>query len=158
MFLKKYKIKHDPNFNTDHETKLSETARFNSIPPNLMDIKDSLSSLWKSATQWVGDQPKVAIPVITAAGLFVAATAYKLTLGDSDEEEATNWDYVLARRIQMAKTKINCPDGITIEEEYVQMPDGNVLFTRCYIPKKVEIKIFFYWISKVTFVHALPFV
>ena len=40
-----------------------------------------------------------------------------------------------SRRRMLNKTKVIVPTNIEIKEEYVETPDGFLLFTRCYIPK-----------------------
>ena len=48
---------------------------------------------------------------------------------------ATSWDFSRGRRLALSSVKLECPDNVIIEEEYVQAPDGHILFTRCYLPK-----------------------
>ena len=52
---------------------------------------------------------------------------------NDDNDALTNIDFPQARRQRLAK-KQYCGPNVKIEEEYVEMMDGNMIFTRCYIP------------------------
>ena len=104
------------------------------MQPKLVNI---LSSTYHSVTSWCKDHPKLTISFAT--GVYALTTAYLYhnyrQLSVNDDEESTNIDYPRARRLLMSKQEINCPDDIEMIEEYVQMPDGIVLYSRCYVPK-----------------------
>ena len=53
-------------------------------------------------------------------------------------DDSISWDYPRARRLILSKHQIRQDPNVKIEEEYVETPKGDVLFTRCYIPKNLD--------------------
>ena len=52
--------------------------------------------------------------------------------------QVTNIDFAHARRVRLSHQQLEYPKNVIVHEEYVETPDGYVLFTRCYIPNDVN--------------------
>ena len=102
--------------------------------------KNTFSGVYDSAVDWFERHPKVTLgigAVTTAACILRFAKLYHKykQLSQNDEEDKANLDLPIARRALLATLDVDVPDDIEMISEYIQMPDGNVLYTRCYICK-----------------------
>lgn len=104
------------------------------------NLTESISSLIQSTTARCKENPQVTGIIVACAGIWITSKMYRIygknRLHD-EEYETTNVDTPRARRLIFAKhfgPKLKF-EGVTITEEYVQAPDGHILFTRCYVPK-----------------------